>query len=624
MTSADGQQALAQAVEHAIGLHMRGNLQEAEKAYRSILGTDPNQPDALHYLGVIGLQVGRFDEAAALIERAVEAKPDYVDALVNLGNAYNSLGRFADAVARFEQALANGPETAPLLANFGAALAQLGRHAEAVKRFEAALALEPGMAEARRALADSLAETGKANDALKEISQALKDGPRSIAMQVSLGNALHSAGRSDEAIRCFGELLDARPDLAPVRGNLANVLRQTGKLEEAIEHYRLILEQDPKHVESYHNLGLAWQDLGDKAQALENYRKAVELDPRYAKAWHGISAVSKPAFDDQEVEALLALERAPETPDTDRMRLGFSLGKHFENTGRHAEAAEQYLLANPLQRAVFDYDIEDDRKAIENLRARFSREFIERWSDAGVSDEQPIFIVGMPRSGTTLIEQILASHPHVHGAGELTLLARAIISQFPMPDGIDYTAALEDASVEQFQTVARHYLDGLPDVDAERITDKLPYNFLNVGMIRILFPNAAIVHCKRSAHDTCFSIYKNLFGAYGHFYAYDLEELGRYYKLYESLMEHWESVMPGVIHTVQYEAMIDDHERTARELIAACGLEWDPACLEFYKLDRPVATLSSQQVRQPVYRGSVEAWKNYADMLAPLTSILER
>ncbi len=492
---------------------MRGNLAEAEKAYRSVLGSNPEQPDALHYLGVIGLQVGRFEEAASLIEKAVAARPDYVDAIVNLGNAYNSLGRFDDAAKCFEQALGAGPESAPILANLGAALAQLGRHADAVKRFQAALELEPGLADTRRSLADSLVEIGKPNEALSEITRAAKDGPRSIAMQVSLGNVLHAAGRTEDAVRCFNELLDAKPELAPVRGNLANVLRQTGQLEKAIEQYEQVLAQDPRHVESYHNLGLAWQDLGDKEKALSSYRKAVELDKRCAKAWHGISAVSKKAFDDTEVEALLELERSTDTSDEDRMRLGFALGRHFENSGRHTEAAEQYLLANPLRRAVFDYDIENDLKAVDNLCARFDRDFIERWSEAGVPDARPVFIVGMPRSGTTLVEQILASHPRVHGAGELTLLARSIVSEFPMPDGVDYTSTLDDASIEKFRRVADCYLVGLPDVDADRVTDKLPYNFLNVGIIRILFPNAHIVHCRRDPHDTCFSIYKNLFGA---------------------------------------------------------------------------------------------------------------
>ncbi len=624
MTSADGQQALAQAVEQAIGLHMSGNLQEAEKAYRSILGSDPRQPDALHYLGIIGLQVGRFDEAAALIERAVEAKPDYVDALVNLGNAYNSLGRFRDAVARFEQALETGPATAPLLANLGAALKQLGRHEQAVGRFEAALALEPGLADTRRSLADSLVEIGKPNEALKQIARAMEGSPQSLAMQVSLGNALHAAGQADEAIRCFRELLDARPDLAPIRGNLANILRQAGQPEEAIEHYQQVLAQDPGHVDSYHNLGLAWQDLGEKDKALEHYRKAVELAPDRAKSWHGIASVSKNAFSDDEVEHLQTLQSADSTSDEDRIRLGFALGRFFEATGRHPEAAEQYLRANALQREVFDYDIDDDLRAFENLRQRFDAGFIETWQHAGSDDERPVFIVGMPRSGTTLVEQILASHPQVYGAGELTLLARSIIAEFPMPDGVDFTGALADASAEKFRNVARSYLEGLPGGDVDRVTDKLPNNFLNVGMIRILFPRARIVHCKREPRDTCFSVFKNQFGAYGHFYAYDLEELGRYYRAYESLMAHWESVMPGAIHTVQYETMVDDQERTTRELVAACGLDWDPVCLEFYKLNRPVATISKEQVRQPVYRGSIDAWKNYADMLAPLTRVLDQ
>ncbi len=619
MTSANDQQsALARAIE----LHSSGNLRGAEQQYRAILGTDPEQPDALHYLGVIGLQTGHFEAAVELLERAVRARPDAIDAIVNLGNGLTAVGRFSEAVEQLERALALGPPTATLLANLGGALAQLGRYADAVERYEGALAIEPGLAETRRSLADALVETGRPNDALVEIQKAIAAGPPSLPMQVSLGNILAATGRGEDAIRCFQEILANRPDIAPVRGNLANVLRQLGRLEEAIEHYEQVLELQPDHVETHHNLGLAYQDLGDKDAALAAYRKAVTLDPKAAQSWHGIAMVSKNAFDDDEVATLLELENAPDTMPEARMRLGFALGRFFENAGRYEESAGQYLLANPLRRAAFDYDIENDMHAFGNLKTRFDRAFFERWRDSGNPSDRPVFIVGMPRSGTTLVEQILASHPRVFGAGELTLLVRSIIDTFPMPDGFDYTAALADATAEDFQRIAGKYLGGLPDSDADRITDKLPHNFLNVGMIRALFPNAAIIHCRRDPRDTCFSIYKNLFGAYGHFYAYDLVELGRYYNAYRDLMAHWDAVLPGVVHTIDYEAMIDDQEGVTRRLLDACGLEWDPACLEFYKLDRPVATISASQVREPVYRGSIGAWRNYERMLEPLLEIL--
>jgi len=616
-------QAQQQQLEQALHYHGSGNLQEAEKLYRGLLEQQPDHPDALHYLGVIGLQVGRADEAVGLIQRAVDARPDYVDAIVNLGNAFLALGQPLAAVEQFRHAQSLAPATAPLHANLGGALQQAGRNEDAIKQYKAALEMQPELAEVRRSLADALFETGQPQAALAEITQAAAAAPPSLAMQVSLGNILHAAGRTDEAIRCFEDLLRVQPDLVQVRGNLANILRQTGQLEKAVAEYMQVLEHDPNYVEAHRNLGLAYQDLGDKEKALAAYRKAVSIDPKCAKAWFGISAVSKPAFTDEEVAVLVALQDDADASDDDRMRLGFALGKHFENSGNHKDAAAQYLLANPLQRAVFDYDFANDVRTFESMRKRVNESFLEKWRDAGSSDSTPIFIVGMPRSGTTLVEQILACHTRVTPAGELTLLARSIIDTFPVADGADYTGPLATATAADFEKIAGQYLGGLPKGDSDFVTDKLPHNFLNVGMIRVLFPNATIIHCRRDPRDTCFSIYKNLFGAYGHFYAYDLEELGHYYNEYAKLMAHWERIMPGVMHNIDYETMVDNQEEETRRLLAACNLEWDPACLEFYKHKRPVATISASQVRQPVYRGSIAAWQPYEDMLRPLIDILE-
>jgi tetratricopeptide (TPR) repeat protein len=617
--SPDQQQALDRAIRH----HRSGELREAEKIYRGLLNEHPDQADALHFLGVIRLQVGQFEEAISLIQQAVDVRPDYIDAIVNLGNGLQALGRFDAAAVQFERVLSLGSPTALVLANLGGALAELGRLPEAIMRFEAALKLQPELTETRRSLADALLKVGRANDALREITNAVSNSQPSIALQVSMGNILFEAGRIEDAIRCFNYILKAQPDLVPVRGNLARVLRKTGKTEAAIEQYDKVLKQDPKLVEGHYNLGLAYRDMGKQDLALTAFRHAVELDVNCGKAWLGISAVSKNAFNENEVNTLLNIQQDADTVPEQRMGLAFALGNHFENSDRHEEAAAQYLAGNALKRAIFDYDVENDLLAMNNLRARLDRAFLDRWQEAGLPDSAPIFVVGMPRSGTSLVEQILASHSKVFGAGELPLLSNTIIDTFPISEGVDYTGALDDASAVKFQLVAKKYLDGLPDVAANHITDKLPHNFLNLGMIRILFPNATIVHCRRDPRDTCFSIYKNLFGVYGHFFAYDLEELARYYNGYSALMNHWEDVMPSVIHTIDYEAMIDNQEQTTRELLQACGLEWEPACLGFHKTERPVLTISSLQVRQPVYRSSIGAWRPYEKMLQPLLEILD-
>ena len=609
-------------LNRALQAHGGGNLGEAERLYRTLLGADPEQPDALHYLGVIGLQVGRFDEAVELMERAVDARPDYVDAIVNLGNGYNALGRINAAIEQFERARAIAPESATTLANLGGALQQQSRHKEAAKRFEEALALQPDLVDARRSYADSLVKLGRSADAIREINQAIGTGQPSIAMQVTLGNALQSAGRLDDAIHCYESILKLEPQLGEIRRNLGNVLRMSGRYHESLAEYQKVIEQTPDSAEAHSDLALVYQEIGDKQTALEHYRKALDLDPDFAKAWHGVSVVSKEGFTDDEIQKVLDLQNSDDATDDVRVVVGFALGKQFERDGRVDEASEQYLLANSLRRASYDYDFANDRVWFDKMRDFFDESFFRKTEGAGLPDEKPIFIVGMPRSGTTLVEQILASHSRVYGGGELMLLNESIVKMLPVDDSVDYTNALANTSPEQFRALAQRYLDGLPDSAADFVTDKLPHNFLNVGLIRIIFPNAAIIHCRRDPRDTCFSIFKNLFGAHGHVYAYDLEELGHYYLAYEMLMNHWQSVLPGVIHTVDYESMIDSQEETTRALVDACGLEWEDDCLEFHKLKRPVATLSAEQVRQPIYRGSVKAWRAYEKMLAPLLKVL--
>ena len=581
-----------QVLDRALHFHNSGKVGEAEKLYRSLLEEHPQQADALHYLGVIGLQFGRFDEAVSLIQRAVDARPGYVDAFINLGYGLTALGRYQEAVEQLERALATCPASAAVVAQI------------------------------RHSLADTLLKMGRPNDALREIRKAVSEGAPSIAMQMSMANILLAAGQVDDAIQCVDEVLKAQPEMAQVRSNLARILHQSGRLAEAIGHYEELLVQEPGNVEGHFRLGVVFQDLGEKDKALAAFRNAVRLDSSHTRAWHGISAVSKNAFDEQEVTALLELQQAAGTSSDDRMRLAFALGRHFENAARHDEAAAQYLMANQLKSAELEYEPDNHLRAMENIRTRVDRAFLDKWSGAGVPDRTPIFIVGMPRSGTTLIEQILASHSEVFGAGELPFLVNSIVDTFPISNGIDYTDSFDAASNSSFETVAGQYLDSLPNVDADRITDKLPHNFLNVGMIRILFPNATLIHCHRDPRDTCFSIYKHLFGSDSHAYAYDLRHLARYYNGYKTLMDHWEDVMPGEIHNVEYESIIDNQEQATRELLDACGLEWDPGCLEFHSYERPIATLSASQVRQPVYRGSIGAWKPYEKMLEPLLEIL--
>lgn len=616
---------IQQALQHALQCHGAGDLGQAEQIYRRILAVEPRQADALHYLGVIGLQAGRFDDAIDLISRSIEQRPDHVDALSNLGNALQAGGRFEEAVLRYRQAHDLQPGNAVVIANLGNALWQSGQASAAIAEYESALAIESRLVDTRRNLADALLAAGRPNEALGHIMTAAKVTPDLPEILVSMGNILQEMGRSEEAIACFEKVLEKKPDFAPVLCNLANVLRREGRLPEAVERYEHALKLAPDYSEGHYDLGIALQDLGDKEKAALEFRKALEIDSRCTKAWRAIAGLSKSSLSDSEVDVVVQAAGSPGLTAEQRVHLEFALGKSYEDRGDYAAAIEHLHSGNRLHRNLINYSIEDDESAFSNLKKAFDGHYFERWSTAGVADATPVFIVGMPRSGTTLCEQILASHPLVHGGGELRFLARAVAERFPMRDGIDYSDSLKDATAEDFGQIGARYLAAIRELDKEslHITDKLPNNFLNVGMIRIVFPNARIIHCSRDPRDTCFSIYKHYFSARGHHYAYDMVELGRYYRLYSDLMKHWDATLPGVMHKLRYEDLVQEQEATTRALLDACELPWDPACMEFHKTRRPVATISASQVRQPMYTGSVGAWRNVEGSVQALLDTLD-
>lgn len=617
---------IEQVLQSALQFHGAGDLERAEQLYRRILSINSKHPDALHFLGVIGLQKGRFEDAAELIGSAIEFRPEYVEALANLGNVLQALGRYDEAVARYRQALKIQPDVAATAANLANALLQSGHAIAAIESYEAALAIEPRLVDARRSLADALLAQGRPSEALLQIKVAADSRPEAPDIQVSMGNILQELGRSDEAITCFESVIAALPRCAPVYCNIGNVFRQLGHRSDAIEQYEKSLGIDPNYAEGHYDLGVVYQEIGDQEKALKSFRRAIALDRRLTKSWHAIVSHSRSDLNDEDVQTMQqSLSSSSEHSPEQRMHLEFALGKVREVDSDYEEAIKHYHAANRLRRAAVDYSVERDEITFENIKATFDSDFLDHWSEVGVSDETPIFIIGMPRSGTTLAEQILASHSSVFGGGELLTLPRVISERIPMQDGVDYTAALETVSASDLKFIANRYISLLRRLHGEvhHITDKLPTNFLNLGLIKILFPNARVIHCTRDPRDTCYSIYKHYFSARGHHYAYDMEDLGHYYNLYASLMAHWKQSFPGGFFDLNYELMVEEQETTTRALLEACGLPWDPACLKFHKTARPVATISASQVRQPIYTGSVGVWRKYEESLAPLLRILD-
>jgi tetratricopeptide (TPR) repeat protein len=376
-----------------------------------------------------------------------------------------------------------------------------------------------------------------------------------------------------------------------------------------VAHYERVLAVHPDNFEAHNSLGKVCRDQGKFDDAAAHFRQAIAIRPDYAEAHLSLAEIKTFQYGDADLTGLEALA-GRESPS-----IQFALAKAFEDCGDYARAFEHMRKGNDLKRRQIDYDEPGAGKIFERIRTVFNSSLFDRFQGEGDPSPVPIFVLGMPRSGSTLIEQMLASHPAIHGAGELEDLKVAV-------SGLsERDTALDGATLRR---IAQSYLARLPAIaDGKvRIVDKMPANFLNIGLIRLILPNARIIHTVRNPIDTCVSCYSKLFAS-GQDFSYDLAELGRYYRGYAELMTYWRSVLPpGAILDVSYEDVVDDFEGQARRLIDYCGLPWDDRCLSFYKNSRPVNTASGVQVRKPVFRSSLQRWRSYESDLGPLLSAL--
>jgi len=476
------------------------------------------------------------------------------------------------------------------------------------------------------------------------------------------GRALdcHRAERFDEAIALYRSILARAPGLAVIYNNLGHAHAALGRLEPAVASYRRAIELCPDNPQTLCNWGVALADLGRLGEAEAKFRHAIALDPCCAAAYNNLGLILKEAgrLGEAACAAEEAVRLAPRNPSyydnlaavrrfvagdpyltsleamaqdcasfgaAERMHRHFALAKAYDHLGRFDDAFVQLLAANELKRRQIAYDEAATLAGMDRTAELFTSDFMRPREGLGEPAAVPVFIIGMPRSGTTLVEQILASHPEIFGAGELQLFEQAIEA---VGDTLPARRPLPEAaaafSAEHFRAVGVRYLDELvPRAPAAaRITDKMPANFLFAGLIHLALPNATIIHVVRDPIDTCVSCFSVHFTR-GQAHSYDLAELGRYYRHYRALMAHWHRVLPrGRILDVHYEELVGGLEGVARRMIAHCGLPWDARCLDFHRSERPVRTASATQVRQPVHQGAVGRWRRYERFLAPLLAAL--
>ncbi len=646
---------LADKLQEGLEHHRAGRLREADASYRSVLAEEPRHPDGLYLLGVLALQVGQpqaalalfrdaaavrpgdaevhnmsgeacrslgdYEAAIAAYRRALELDPGHAGACNNLGNAYREAGRTDAAIEAYRRALEIDPDLPMAHNNLGVALRNGGRSEEAIRHFEKAIELVPDYAEACTNLGNTLQALGRAEEAIALHEKAVKLRPDYVPARCNLGNALRLAGRPEEAIRQYKQAIAKDPRLALAHYNLGIALDETGRPAEAVERYERAIALQPDYPEAFNNLGNACDELGRHEEAVRHYRRATELRPDYTEAHRNLSRISPADVDRVRLAELLTSGRlGPE----EAAHGHFALANALHEAGEYEQAFAHYRAGNRLRRERVAYDADQVHEDIGRLQRVFDRAFFERLEGVGSDSERPVFVLGMPRSGTTLVEQILASHPEVHGAGELDTLRRFEKAIAAGTGGAKpYPECMADCDAALIAGFAERYLAALSshDADAPRVTDKMPSNFLRVGLIRVLFPQARIIHVRRDPRDTCVSNYLHYF-ATGNEFSFDLEELGRFYLDYERIMAHWESLFPGAMLTVQYEELLEDQEGVSRQMIDYLGLAWSDACLEFHRTERPVHTFSSLQVRRPVYRSAVGRWEVYRHQLEPLLEVL--
>jgi tetratricopeptide (TPR) repeat protein len=575
--------------ERAVSEHKAGRLGEAETLYRAALASDPSHADSLLHLGIIAHQMGRYDTAIALIERAIALAPYVAAYYCNLGSALDAVGRPDDAAMRYRQALALDPKLADAHYNLGALHQLQGRFEEAGESYRRALSLDP-------------------NDV-----RALNN----------LGFTLHRRGKRTEAAALYRQAIALAPDYADAHHNLGFLLYEEGQLEAAVAAFDRALALDPGNPDAHNNRGNCLKELGDFRAALDSYARCIAIAPDHAMAHFNRADLKTFTAGDPDFVALETLAIEPES------RLGvmaphahFAMAKALEDTGDYDRAFEHLLKGNALKRRALAYDEGATAEKFRRIAELFDAAALTRFQGAGETSERPVFIIGMPRSGTTLVEQILASHPSVHAAGELTAMDAVVEAAFAgcFPQGVDGVKAA------MLRKMAQDYLARLPTVPEGkiRITDKYPRNFIYAGLIHSALPQARIIHVTRDPADTCVSCFSHLFRE-GQEYSYDLAELGRYYRLYSRMMEHWRSALPaGAMLEVAYEDLVADVETQTRRILAGCGLPWDDACLSFHATKRAVTTISAVQVRQPIYRTSLQRWRRYEAHLAPLLKALEQ
>jgi tetratricopeptide (TPR) repeat protein len=644
--------------EETIALINRGELAAAERRCRAALESRPRDVTMLGLLGALLVKVNREAEAEKLLLQAIALAPDFAKPHEDLGHLLVQGNRAAQAVPYLQRATQLDPSLEKAWFTLGKALTLLGRGTEADRAFEKSFELSPerGMmahaaehqkegrfdeaerlyrrvlrhnprnVDALRLLALIALNAGREGEAESLLQKAIELAPDFLAAILDLGKLRKEQDRYGESLECFDRALALDPENAQTHFLRASTLVPAAFTNEAIEAYREALRLRPDHLAATLGLGHMHKAVGRYHDAVASYDACIRLRPDLGEAYWSLANLKTYRFDDAMVAEMQRRVDAGGLTAQSEVNFRFALAKAHEDRGDYERAWHFYSTGNARQRAEVAYDPVQTETTNDRLVSVFNAGFMQEMHGVGHPDTAPIFILGLPRSGSTLLEQILASHPDVEGTSELPYLGRiAARLNRGRAEGAAYPEVVRSLPRQAFEKLGGEYL-GYAQMHrragSPRFIDKMPNNFPNVGLLSLILPNAKIIDARRHPLDACLSCYRQLF-AKGQAFTYDQMEIGEYYLQYQRMMDHWAEVLPGKVLTMQYEAVVTDFEAQVRRLLEFCGLKWDDACLRFYESDRPVRTPSAEQVRQPIYDRSIGHWRHYEAHLGELLTVID-
>ena len=581
----------------------KGEIKEAKKIFEKIIKDSPHNQEAKKGLAALSLD-----------HQNIRPTQIQIDSVMEL---YSS-GKIHEAITSINELTQNFPKE-PLLFNIGGACylaADLIN--EAVKFFEKAIELKPDYAAAQYNLGVAFRTLKQTDSAIECFRKAIEINPAYPDAHNNIGLILLQYGKFFEAVEHFEWAVAYKPDFSQAYNNLGATLQELRKYDQAITNYEKAVNLDPNYAQAHHNLGISFQILGDEVKSINHYEKALLIKPDYGQAYQNISALKKYTKNDSQILTMQNLLSNKETLESEKIFLCFALAKAYSDINNSKDLYKCLDEGNRLRKKQLNYSIENSESLHSIIKKLFKspKPISKKEISKTISSKQPIFIVGMPRSGTTLIEQIIASHNDVYGAEEINTMSNLISKILQDPSSYGTKGVPEKTLV----SLRKEYLESLDrfGVSENIITDKLPLNFQYIGFILSAFPDAKIIHIQRDAIATCWSNFKHNFSSNGNGWAYNMNDLSRFYRLYIELMSFWHKSFPNKIYDISYENLTKNQEKETKNLLKYCELDWNKNCLEFHKTKRPVKTASALQVRKKIYQGSSEVWKEHKKYLQPI------